>query len=229
MPNDKDQLPRHLGIIIDGNRRWAKAAGKPTLEGHKKGFDAVKTIIEASRKRGIRTLTFFCFSTENWNRSKEEVGYLMNLLETALIDSLKRFGDEDVRIKVIGQIERLPASIQKEIAKVQKATEKNKSMLVNLAISYGGRTEIVEAIKSLIKSGIDPDKITEETVKQHLWTSDVDLIIRTGGEQRLSGFLLWHAAYSEFLFIKKYWPEFTETDLDAALADYAQRSRRFGK
>ncbi|HOX30442.1 MAG TPA: polyprenyl diphosphate synthase [Candidatus Paceibacterota bacterium] len=229
MPNNTDQLPRHLGIIIDGNRRWAKASGKPTLEGHKKGFDSVKTIIEASRKRGIKTLTFFCFSTENWKRSEEEVGYLMNLLETALIDCLKKFGDEDVRIKVIGQIKRLPDSIQKEIAKVEKATENNKSMLVNLAISYGGRTEIVEAIKSIIKSGVNPDEITEETVKEHLWTSDVDLIIRTGGEQRLSGFLLWHAAYSEFLFIKKYWPEFTEADLDAALADYAARSRRFGK
>lgn len=229
MPNNTDKLPRHLGIIIDGNRRWAKEAGKPTLEGHKKGFDTVKAIIEASRKRGIKTLTFFCFSTENWKRSEEEVGYLMKLLETALIDCLKQFGDEDVRIRVIGQIKRLPDSIQKEIAKVEKATENNKTMLVNLAISYGGRTEIVEAIKSIIKSGIDPDKITEETVKEHLWTSDVDLIIRTGGEQRLSGFLLWHAAYSEFLFIQKYWPEFTEADLDAALADYASRSRRFGK
>lgn len=229
MSINTDNLPRHLGIIIDGNRRWAKASGKPTLEGHKKGFDSVKTIIEASRKRGIKTLTFFCFSTENWKRSEEEVGYLMNLLETALIDCLKKFGDEDVRIKVIGQIKRLPDSIQREIAKVEKATENNKSMLVNLAISYGGRTEIVEAIKSIIKSGVNPDEITEETVKEHLWTSDVDLIIRTGGEQRLSGFLLWHAAYSEFLFIQKYWPDFTEADLDAALADYASRQRRFGK
>ncbi len=222
-------LPRHLGIIIDGNRRWAKLNGLPTLEGHKRGFKAVKRVIKAAHDRGIRTLTIFCFSTENWNRSSEEVGYLMDLLKKTLASYFSEFKKQDIRIKVIGQKNRLSKDIQDEIIKVEKGTEKNNGMTVNLALSYGGRAEIVDAVKKIIKTGIDPETITEDTIKENLWTSDVDLVIRTGGEQRLSGFLLWQAAYSEFLFVKKYWPEFSESDLDGALADYAARQRRFGK
>lgn len=229
MKTDAKTLPGHLGFIIDGNRRWAKNLGLSTLEGHKKGFETVKKIIEASKIRGIKTLTFFCFSTENWKRSQEEVGYLMNLIETSIKDYFTKFSGEGVKVRVIGQKERLSKSIQKEIERIEKATENNTEMTVNLAISYGGRTEIVEAIKNIIRSGIDPDSITENTVKENLWTTDVDLVIRTGKEQRISNFLIWQAAYSEFLFVPKYWPDFGEEDLDAALADYAARSRRFGK
>jgi len=221
--------PSHLGIIIDGNRRWAKEHNLPTLEGHKKGFENVKAIIEAAKNRGVKTLTFFCFSTENWNRPKEEVGYLMALVENALKDYLIKFENENVRINVIGQKERLSESIRKQIEQVEEQTKNNQGMTVNLALSYGGRAEIVDAIKKIVKKGIDPDQITENTIKENLWTTDVDLIIRTGGEQRLSGFLLWQAAYSEFLFVPKFWPEFSEADLDAALADYVSRQRRFGK
>jgi undecaprenyl diphosphate synthase len=222
-------LPRHLGVILDGNRRWAKANNLPALEGHKKGFEAVKSIVQAVKEKGIKTLTLFCFSTENWNRSKEEVDYLMDIFKKSLSDYFLEFGKENVRIKIIGQKNRFSKDIKSRMEEVESQTQNNTQMTLNLALSYGGRAEIVDAIKKIVKSGIDPDKITEETVKENLWTSDVDLIIRTGGEQRLSGFLLWQAAYSEFLFVKKYWPEFSQSDLDAALDDYASRQRRFGK
>jgi undecaprenyl diphosphate synthase len=222
-------LPRHLGIILDGNRRWAKANNLPALEGHKKGFEAVKSIVQAVKEKGIKTLTLFCFSTENWSRPKEEVNYLMDIFKKSLSDYFLEFGKENVRIKIIGQKNRFSKDIKSRMEEVERQTQDNNRMTLNLALSYGGRAEIVDAIKKIVKSGIDPDKITEATVKENLWTSDVDLIIRTGGEQRLSGFLLWQAAYSEFLFVKKYWPEFSQSDLDAALDDYASRQRRFGK
>jgi undecaprenyl diphosphate synthase len=222
-------LPRHLGIILDGNRRWAKANNLPALEGHKKGFEAVKSIVQAVKEKGIKTLTLFCFSTENWSRPKEEVNYLMDIFKKSLSDYFLEFGKENVRIKIIGQKNLFSKDIQSRMEEVERQTQDNNRMTLNLALSYGGRAEIVDAIKKIVKSGIDPDKITEATVKENLWTSDVDLIIRTGGEQRLSGFLLWQAAYSEFLFVKKYWPEFSQSDLDAALDDYASRQRRFGK
>jgi undecaprenyl diphosphate synthase len=226
---NQNTLPRHLGIILDGNRRWAKERNLPTLEGHKKGLETLKQTALLCRKKGIKILTVFCFSTENWNRSQEEINYLMNLLHTGFIMHFRDLKKENIKVRVIGQKERLPENIIKEIIATEKETENNDGMIFNVALSYGGRAELVDAIKKIVKSGIDPDKITENTVKENLWTSDVDLIIRTGGEQRLSGFLLWHAAYSEFLFVNKYWPEFSETDLDAALADYASRQRRFGK
>lgn len=222
-------LPRHLGIILDGNRRWAKEKGLPTLEGHKKGLDVLKQTAFLCKQKGIKILTVFCFSTENWNRSKEEVDYLMNLLHTGFINHFRELKKENIKVKVIGQRQRLPQNVIKEIAATEKETENNDGMVLNIALSYGGRAELVEAIKNIVKKGINPEKITEDTVKENLWTSDVDLIIRTGGEQRISGFLLWHAAYSEFMFVKKYWPDFSETDLDAALIEYRQRQRRFGK
>ncbi len=222
-------LPRHLGIILDGNRRWAKEHGLPTPEGHRKGFENVKLIIQAAQDREIKTLTLFCFSTENWNRPKEEIDYLMDIFRKSLSDYFGKFNGKNVKINVLGQKEKFARDIKEQMEKIESETKNNTGMILNLALSYGGRAELVDAIKKIVKKGIDPDKITEDTVKENLWTSDVDLIIRTGGEQRLSGFLLWQAAYSEFLFVKKYWPDFDENDLDAALADYASRQRRFGK
>lgn len=222
-------LPEHLGIIMDGNRRWAKKRGLPTLEGHRRGAQTLKKIALAAKKKGIKTITFFCFSTENWNRTKEEVDYLMDLIHEMFVSRMNELQKENIKIKVIGQKERLPKKVAEEVAIVEKETENNNGMVLNLALSYGGRAELVDAIKKITESGVNPDDITEDTVKENLWTSDVDLIIRTGGERRLSGFLLWQAAYSEFLFVNKYWPEFCENDLDAALADYASRQRRFGK
>ena len=228
MKNQKNP-PRHLGIIMDGNRRWAKTHNLPTLEGHRRGAQTLKNIALAAKRKGIKTLTFFCFSTENWQRSKSEVDYLMDLIHEMFATRMNELQKEQIKITVIGQKDKLPEKVSKEIDIVEEETKHNAGMTLNLALSYGGRAEIVDAVKKIIKSGVDPEKITEETVKENLWTSDVDLIVRTGGEQRSSGFLLWQAAYSEFLFVKKYWPDFGENDLDAALAEYASRQRRFGR
>jgi undecaprenyl diphosphate synthase len=228
MKNQKNP-PRHLGIIMDGNRRWAKTHNLPALEGHRRGAQTLKNIALAAKRKGIKTLTFFCFSTENWQRSKSEVDYLMDLIHEMFATRMNELQKEQIKITVIGQKDKLPKKVSKEIDIVEEETKHNAGMTLNLALSYGGRAEIVDAVKKIIKSGVDPEKITEETVKENLWTSDVDLIVRTGGEQRSSGFLLWQAAYSEFLFVKKYWPDFGENDLDAALAEYASRQRRFGR
>jgi undecaprenyl diphosphate synthase len=222
-------IPRHLGIIMDGNRRWARQKGLSLLEGHRQGAEVLKKIAIAAKGKGIKILTLFCFSTENWQRPKNEVDYLMDLVHKYFLSGIEKLKEENIKIKIIGQKDKLPEKIAADIARTEKETENYDGMTLNLALSYGGRAEIVDAVKNIIKSGIDPEKITEETIKENLWTSDVDLVIRTGGEQRLSGFLLWQSAYSEFLFVNKFWPDFSETDLDAALADYANRQRRFGK
>jgi len=225
----KEKTINHLGIIIDGNRRWAKKRGLPTFEGHKKGIDKVKKAIEWANKREIKNLTFFVFSTENWKRSKKEVDYLMKLAEEMIKDYEDTAKKEKIRIRVIGKKERLPKSLQKEIEKVENSTKNNKRMTVNFALSYGGRNEIVEVIKKIIEKKIPLEKINEKTISQNLWTTDLDLLIRTGKEKRLSNFLLWQSAYSELYFSSKYWPDFTEKDLEKALNDYYSRQRRFGK
>jgi len=223
------KIPYHLGIIIDGNRRWAREKGLPAFEGHRKGLAKVKELIKWSKERGVKILTLFVFSTENWKRAKREVNFLMKLVESAIADNLKELHKEGIKVRIIGQKERLPKFLQETIRKTEELTKNNKGMVLNFALSYGGRAEIAEAIKKIIEKKIPPEKITENVISQNLWTSDLDLIIRTGQEQRISNFLIWQAAYSELYFCKKYWPAFTETDLDEALADYAQRQRRFGK
>jgi len=221
----------HLGIIIDGNRRWAKERGLPVFEGHRKGAEVVKKVIKWVKDREIKILTLFVFSTENWKRSKTEANYLMNLLKRALLNKklIQEINKNRIKLRVIGQKEKLSSSLQKTIEKVEESTKNNNKMIVNFALSYGGRAEIVETIKNIIKKKIPPEKITEDVVSQNLWTSDLDLLIRTGKEQRISNFLIWQAAFSELYFCKKYWPDFTEKDLDVALQDYNQRQRRFGK
>jgi len=225
-----NQLPHHLGIILDGNRRWAEERDLPAFKGHQKGLETAKKIIKYCKEKGIKILTLFIFSTENWERRQEEVNYLMKLAQKAISNHLKHLGKKNqIRVRVIGQKERMPKLLQREITKIEKLTEGNREMTVNLALSYGGRAEIIEVVKKIIEKKIPSEKITEETIKENLCTSDVDLIIRTGKEQRISNFLIWQAAYSEFYFCPKYWPEFTEKDLDEALKEYAQRQRRFGK
>jgi len=224
------KIPHHLGIIIDGNRRWAKERGLPVFEGHRQGLERVKETIIWCKNRGIKILTLFVFSTENWKRSKREIGYLMNLIkENFNKKNIERIHKENIRIRVIGQREKLLKPIQKLIKEAEELTKNNQKMTLNFALSYGGRAEIVTAIKKIIEKKIPPDKITEETIKENLWTSDVDLTIRTGKEQRISNFLIWQSAYSEFYFCPKYWPDFTKKNLDQALAEYARRQRRFGK
>ena len=223
------KVPHHLGIILDGNRRWAKERGLPAFAGHKRGLEVVKNVIKWCQEKGIKILTLFVFSTENWKRTKIEVNLLMELAKSAINDNLKELHKAGVKIRVIGQREKLPIFLKKTIAKVEELTKNNEEMVLNFAFSYGGRAEIIEAIKNIIEKKIPLEKINEDAIKENLWTSDVDLIIRTGKEQRLSNFLLWQSAYSEFYFSKKYWPDFTEKDLDLALKEYSRRQRRFGQ
>ena len=222
-------IPYHLGIILDGNRRWAKERGLPAFEGHKRGLEVVKNVIKWCKEKGIKILTLFVFSTENWKRTKIEVNFLMKLAKFAINDNLEELRKEGVKIRVIGQREKLPIFLKKAILKAEELTKNNEGMVLNFALSYGGRAEIIEAIKNIIEKKIAVEKINEDVVKENLWTSDVDLIIRTGKEQRLSNFLLWQAAYSELYFSPKYWPDFTKEDLDKALTDYSNRQRRLGK
>lgn len=229
----KIKIPNHLGIIVDGNRRWAKKKGLSSFEGHKKGLDNVKRVGEYCRKKGIKILTLYIFSTENWNRSKVEIAYLMKLFANVLnYKNIKELNEKGIKLQVIGQKERLSKSLQNKIKQAEKSTKHNKKSILNLAISYGGRPEIVQAVKNIIKNKIPANKITEEIINKNLWTAGLaypDLIIRTSGEQRLSNFLTWQSAYSEFHFTKKFWPEFFEKDLNKALNDYNQRQRKFGR
>jgi len=226
------KIPNHLGIIIDGNRRWAKEKGLSSFQGHKKGLDNVEKIMDYCVKKGVKILTLYVFSVENWNRSKEEINYLMRLFVNNLTKkNIKKFNDKGIRFQTIGQKEKLPKLLQKKIKETEKATKNNKKSILNLAISYGGRPEIIQAIKSIIKKKIPINKINEEIINQNLWTVGLaypDFIIRTGGEIRLSNFLTWQSVYSELYFTKKYWPEFTEKDLNKAFREYSRRERRFG-
>ncbi|GAI07524.1 unnamed protein product [marine sediment metagenome] len=227
------KIPFHLGIIIDGNRRWAKKRGLPSFEGHRRGLDRVNKIGEWCRKRGVKILTLYTFSTENWNRSKKEISFLMKLLSEALNrKNVKELHQRKIKLQVIGQKERLPRSLQQRIKEAEGLTQNNKEGILNLAVSYGGKPEIVQAVKNIIKKKVPASEITEDLINKNLWTAGLpepDLIIRTGGAQRLSNFLTWQSVYSELYFTKKYWPEFTEKDLDKALLDYSRRQRRFGR
>lgn len=222
----------HLGIILDGNRTWARARGLPTFEGHRRGYDRLKEFGDWCIARGIPVVTAFAFSTENWNRAPDEVAYLMELLELALGREVGEFDKRGVRLKVIGRREGLPEAIIRAADAAEERTKNNTKITLQLAINYGGRPEIVDAAKRAIASGMRPDDLTEERFASFLYgqgVPDPDLIIRTAGHQRISGFLLWGAAYSEFHFTPTLWPDFSEKDLDAALEDYANRTRKFGK
>lgn len=223
---------RHLAIILDGNRRWAKSHHLPSLEGHRRGYDNLKVIGPAAIDRGIEHLTAFVFSTENWKRTAEEVSYLMDLLYKAIADELDFFMRNDIRLRVVGSRSGLSDKLREAIRNGEEKTAGNRRGQMNLALNYGGRAEIVEAVKTLVAEVRDPDEVNEELLASHLWTAgipDPDLIIRTSGEHRLSGFLTWAGVYSELLFLDKHWPDFTVEDLDDALAEFDRRERRFGK
>lgn len=226
------KIPNHIVLFPDGNRRWAKQKGLASLLGHKKGYENLLDFSQWCKNKGVKVLTAYGFSTENWNRSKEEVDYLMKLLESCLIDNLAKYDKEGVRVRVIGQRDRLPKSLQEAIKKTETATKNNSNLFLNLAISYGGKWDILNAVKKIIQSGISADKIDEKLFEEYLSTVGLpapDLVIRAGGEMRMSNFVLWQAAYAELYFSPKMWPEFTEQDLDIALAEFDKRSRRFGK
>jgi len=233
---DPAKLPSHVAIIMDGNGRWAKKRLLNRIQGHEKGSQTVRTIVRACRKIGIPYLTLYAFSTENWQRPKSEVVALMTLLKKFLDSEQKEMLDNNIRLYAIGQIERLPENVRQALHKIMELTKKNDGMTLNLALSYGGRAEIVKMVKEIAiktKDGsMDPDSITPEIISEHLYTGqmpDPDLLIRTSGEMRISNFLLWQIAYSEIYITDTLWPDFGKDEFVRILKDYQQRERRFGK
>lgn len=230
------KVPTHIGIIMDGNRRWAKKRGLIPQLGHKEGADNLIKIAEACEEIGIKYLTVFAFSTENWKRSEEEVEYLMNLFISSIRSFKKRSNEKSYRVQLTGDINRLNDELQKEIREVEELTKNNTGLTINFAINYGGRAEILNVVKN-IATEYKEGKITLEDIDENLFNKyvqtknspDPDLIIRTGGEQRLSGFLIWQSAYSEFYFTKVYWPDFDKEELKKAVIEYSNRKRNFGK
>lgn len=228
----KLETPNHIAIIMDGNRRWARKNNLRSVEGHLAGSKNFKKIAEACYRMEVKILTVYAFSTENWKREKTEVNYLMKLLALFLKKELSTFNKKNIKLNIIGEIEKLPESVRKVAEKVMRDTRDNKKGILNLAISYGGRTEILNAIKKIIKDKINPDKINEKLLENYLYTAgqpDPDLLIRTSGEMRTSNFLPWQCAYSELYFSQKLWPDFSERDLEEAISKFRNRQRRFGK
>lgn len=223
---------KHLAIIMDGNRRWAKERGVPSLQGHRAGYERLKEMGDWCLDRGIEVISVFAFSTENWKRTDEEVGYLMDLLEEALTNEMDFFHDRNVRVKIVGSRERLRPSALRVIEAAEEKTKNNTRATLAICFNYGGRAEIVDACRKIVANGTPATAITEETMQQAMYWPEMpppDLIIRTSGEERLSGFLLWESAYSEVYWCEKHWPDFDENELDIALEEYAARQRRFGK
>lgn len=228
---DSESNPKHIGFILDGNRRWAKAQGLPKLEGHRRGYDNLKTVAEACLDRGIKVVSAYIFSTENWQREKTEVSYLMDLALKIFTRDLDEFDQKGFRIVISGVREHLSAKLLKAIDESMERTRHNTKGIINLCFNYGGQLEIAEAVKKIVVSGVSVDEITPELIRQNLFAPDlppVDFIVRTSGEQRLSNFLLWDSAYAELCFVSTPWPAFSVAELDEVLADYQTRQRRFG-
>ncbi|HZV34438.1 MAG TPA: isoprenyl transferase [Verrucomicrobiae bacterium] len=228
-------LPRHVAIIMDGNGRWAKQRHLPRVEGHRVGAESVRAIIRASGELGIKYLTLYAFSVENWNRPKDEVDTLMKYLARYLKSELAELNRNNVQLEAIGQLHRLPEFVQEQFKKTQTALSKNNGLTLILALSYGGRTEVVEAVRNIaakVKKGeLEPAEITEQVLADHLYTRkwpDPDVLIRTSGEMRVSNFLLWQISYAELVVTQTLWPDFRKPQFFAALEEYAQRHRRFG-
>jgi undecaprenyl diphosphate synthase len=232
---DKNRLPKHIAIIMDGNGRWAKERRLPKIIGHKKGSESVREILKACGELGIKYLTLYTFSTENWKRPQKEVAGLMRLLETLLDKETKNLNKNNVRLNIIGRVQDLPEGLRAKLKRSMETTRDNTGVTLTLALSYGGRTEIVDGVKRVIDdvgSGrIKPEDINEENFNNYLYTfnmPDPDLLIRTSGEMRISNFLLWQMSYSEFYITKKLWPDFKKTDLEKAIREYQKRQRRYG-
>ncbi len=228
----KKIVPQHVVIIPDGNRRWAKKHGLAPIDGHKKGLDAAMQVVRGSRNLGVRVLTLWGFSTENWQRSKREVGYLMRIYTVFFKKHLQELVKEEVRFKWLGRRDRVPAKLREVLEKVEKATASNNKYFLNICIDYGGHDEIVRAVKKVLKRGVKASQLTEEMITKNLDTADVpdpDLLIRTSGEKRTSGIMPWQTTYTEFFFSKLFFPDFSMVELKRALADYSSRQRRFGQ
>jgi undecaprenyl diphosphate synthase len=227
-----DRVPKHVAIIMDGNGRWAKQRGLPRGEGHRHGVENLRRILRAAGEAGVEILTIYAFSTENWNRPKYEVEMLMRLLEMFMERELDELHANGVQIRHIGELDGVPARLQKRIREGLELTKNNTRLILNVAFNYGGRDEIVRAVRRIVDEGYKPDEITEELISSYLYTGglpDPDLIIRTSGEMRVSNFLIWQGSYSELYATPTYWPDFDEVEFGKALQEYACRRRRFGK
>ena len=233
---DIERLPRHIAIIMDGNGRWAKRRNQPRVFGHRQGAKSVRKVVEATARLGINNLTLYAFSTENWNRPKHEVKTLMKLLVNALKNELGLMMKNNIRLNAIGHTDMMPTNVQQELQEVLDETKENTGLVLTLALSYGARQEILRAVQEIsykVKNNIiSVENVDDNIINKHLYTQnlpDVDLLIRTSGEVRISNFLLWQIAYAELYFTDELWPDFNETSLHKAIADYQKRERRFGK
>jgi len=229
--NQNIKIPTHVGLIMDGNGRWATQRGLPRLAGHKAGVENVKPTVLAAKKFGIKYLTFYAFSTENWKRPQDEVSGIMNLLSIFIDKEVNNLHKEGVRILHIGRRERLDQGLRKKIEGAIELTKNNTTITVQMGLDYGGRDEITQAVRKIVASGVTPEEVTEELISQNLYTAgipDPDLIIRTSGELRTSNFLIWQSAYSEWIFPETYWPDFTEQVFWQMLVEYSRRDRRYG-
>ena len=223
--------PRHVAIIADGNRRWARERGLPVLAGHVQGIEAIRPIVRRARDLGVQTLSVYTFSTENWTRPGEEVSGLFGLIDGAVRQYTEELVAEGVRVRVIGRLHEAPGDVQRSIRAAEERTAAGHRLTLNICFNYSGRAEIVDATRALVAAGADPNEVDEAHFAEHLYTAgqqDVDLLIRTGGDQRTSNFLIWQAAYAELVFTPKWWPDFCVEDLEAAIDEYARRERRFG-
>ncbi|MBL8119293.1 MAG: isoprenyl transferase [Anaerolineae bacterium] len=223
--------PRHIAIIMDGNGRWAKARGLPRAEGHRQGTENLRRIIRACVEFDVKVLTIYAFSTENWRRPPLEVRLLMTILETVIDRELKELNDNGVQIRHLGRLDQIAPALQKKIQYACDFTQHNSRLILNVAFNYGGRDEIVQAIRRIVADGVTEDKIDEDLLNRYLYTGDLpdpDLVIRTSGELRLSNFLIWQAAYAEYYFTPTYWPDFDKEELRKAIIEYNRRKRRFG-
>lgn len=228
---DSSLVPQHVGIIMDGNRRWAREHGLPVIEGHRHGINTLRKIVRSAGKHGIRYISAYVFSTENWQRDRDEVKQLMKLFMWGLKHEVAELHREGIRLRVIGSKLRLTHAMAKAIHEAEQLTKENDRGTLLICLDYGGQQEIVDAVKRIAELGYEPEDITPELINKFLYAPDVppvDLVIRTSGEQRISNFLLWESAYSELLFDKTNWPDFDEERLQAALEEYSKRRRRFG-
>ena len=227
-----EEMPRHVAIIMDGNRRWAKARGLAEMEGHAAGVESVRAAIRHSVRRGVEVLSLYAFSRENWARSDQEVGGLFMLLEQAIRNETDELRRQGARVRALGRMSELPAETRDSIQEALDATSDGKRLQVNIAFNYSGRTELVDAARKLVAMGLRPEEIDEQAMAGALYTAglpDPDIVIRTGGDERLSNFLIWQAAYAEFYFCPTLWPDFGPEAFDEALVEFASRQRRFGR
>ena len=225
-------IPAHAGLIIDGNRRWARERNLPAIDGHLQGYKKLKDVPSWFFKRGVNTLSIFAFSTENWKRSQEEVNYLMKLLKKAIDEEISEVSQKDYKIVISGRISELPGDLPEVCNEIMDKTKIKRGGILNICLNYGGQAEIIDAIKKMIKNKVDPEQVHEGLIKKYLYQPDLeypDIIVRTSGEKRISGFQLWESAYSEFLFLEKYWPDFEESDVDLIMEEFSERKRRFGE